>query len=253
MKDSVAVEIRKVSKRFPGLDGQPEHEVVAVDNVSLQILDGEFFSLLGPSGCGKTTTLRCIAGLEKPEDGDIVIDGGNSRFTDSNRRYAELAEAQQAEQFCVATELSGTIRREAEWRAVIDAVREAYSGPLVYASNHGVESSVAWWDALDYIGVDAYYPLTSSTDWTRMSINWMEILSLLRSRLSMSSPRRPRLRLSLSSLSAMPWSSARMNRGTSTSDSKIRVSATSATRPSMITDVSSTIGRGPLASLANST
>ena len=79
-------------------------------------------------------------------------------------RYAELAEAQQAEQVCVATELSGTIRREAEWRAVIDAVREAYSGPLVYASNHGVESSIAWWDALDYIGVDAYYPLTSSID-----------------------------------------------------------------------------------------
>jgi len=78
--------------------------------------------------------------------------------------YAELAEAQQVEQFCVGTELSGTVQRQAEWRAVIDAVRAAYSGPLVYASNHGVESSIAWWDALDYIGVDAYYALTSSKD-----------------------------------------------------------------------------------------
>ena len=46
-----------------------------IDRVSLDIADGEIVSLLGPSGCGKTTTLRCIAGLEVPEDGRITIDG----------------------------------------------------------------------------------------------------------------------------------------------------------------------------------
>ncbi len=46
-----------------------------LDNVSLDISDGELVSLLGPSGCGKTTTLRCIAGLEVPEAGRISIDG----------------------------------------------------------------------------------------------------------------------------------------------------------------------------------
>ncbi len=47
--------------------------VVAVDNVSFEVKHGEFLTLLGPSGCGKTTTLRCIAGLEIPDDGEIYI------------------------------------------------------------------------------------------------------------------------------------------------------------------------------------
>ncbi|MCP4752425.1 MAG: ABC transporter ATP-binding protein [Proteobacteria bacterium] len=49
--------------------------VVAINRINLEIDQGEMLTLLGPSGCGKTTTLRCIAGLEKPEGGDIVIDG----------------------------------------------------------------------------------------------------------------------------------------------------------------------------------
>ncbi len=49
----------------------------AVDDVNLEIGDGEFFSLLGSSGCGKTTTLRCVAGLEHPTSGSIEIDGVN--------------------------------------------------------------------------------------------------------------------------------------------------------------------------------
>ncbi len=49
--------------------------VVAVNRIHLEIEKGEMLTLLGPSGCGKTTTLRCIAGLEKPDGGDILIDG----------------------------------------------------------------------------------------------------------------------------------------------------------------------------------
>jgi iron(III) transport system ATP-binding protein len=48
-------------------------EHVAVNDVSLTVADGEFYTLLGPSGCGKTTTLRCVAGLEKPDSGEITI------------------------------------------------------------------------------------------------------------------------------------------------------------------------------------
>jgi len=48
-------------------------EVRAVQNVSIEIAEGQFFTLLGPSGSGKSTTLRCIAGLEHPEDGEIHI------------------------------------------------------------------------------------------------------------------------------------------------------------------------------------
>ena len=50
-------------------------KIKAVNNVSLGIKEGEFFSLLGPSGCGKTTLLRIIAGFEKPENGDVFING----------------------------------------------------------------------------------------------------------------------------------------------------------------------------------
>jgi len=49
-------------------------KTVAVDGVSFDVKDGEFIVLLGPSGCGKTTTLRCIAGLETPDEGEIYID-----------------------------------------------------------------------------------------------------------------------------------------------------------------------------------
>ena len=49
--------------------------VAAVNHVWLEVNQGEILTLLGPSGCGKTTTLRCIAGLEKPDEGDVIIDG----------------------------------------------------------------------------------------------------------------------------------------------------------------------------------
>ena len=61
----IDVELRNVSKKF----GQ----VVAVDDVSFQVHQGEFLTLLGPSGCGKTTTMRLIAGLERPAAGEIFI------------------------------------------------------------------------------------------------------------------------------------------------------------------------------------
>ena len=51
-----------------------ESDVPVVNNISLEVPDGKFVVLLGPSGCGKTTTLRCIAGMESPDSGDIFID-----------------------------------------------------------------------------------------------------------------------------------------------------------------------------------
>src|SRR6476469_2866748 len=58
-----------VTKVFPG-------PMVAVDDLSLQVDDGEFLILVGPSGCGKTTALRLVAGLEKISTGTIVVGGG---------------------------------------------------------------------------------------------------------------------------------------------------------------------------------
>ncbi|MEM3913532.1 MAG: ABC transporter ATP-binding protein [Desulfurococcaceae archaeon] len=60
------VELRNIVKKYGS--------TLAVDKVSLKVNDGEFFVLLGPSGCGKTTTLRIIAGLEDPDEGEVLID-----------------------------------------------------------------------------------------------------------------------------------------------------------------------------------
>jgi spermidine/putrescine transport system ATP-binding protein len=73
-----AVELRDVVKRFPNPGGG---EITAVNNVTLRIKNGEFFSLLGPSGCGKTTTLRMVAGFEWPTKGEIYINGQPMRRT----------------------------------------------------------------------------------------------------------------------------------------------------------------------------
>ena len=55
--------------------GDGKRMVRAVDRVSFEVEDGEFFSLLGPSGSGKTTCLRLIAGFEQPDSGEILIHG----------------------------------------------------------------------------------------------------------------------------------------------------------------------------------
>ncbi len=64
-----SVELRDVSKRFG--------DFTAVDDLSLAIGEGEFFTLLGPSGCGKTTTLRMVAGFEEATEGQVLIDGAD--------------------------------------------------------------------------------------------------------------------------------------------------------------------------------
>ncbi|WP_323785265.1 ABC transporter ATP-binding protein [Thalassovita sp.] len=65
------IDVRHVTKRF----GEGATAVTALENVSLAVPEGSFFTLLGPSGCGKTTLLRLIAGFELPSEGEIRLDG----------------------------------------------------------------------------------------------------------------------------------------------------------------------------------
>jgi len=64
--------------------------VVAVDNINLEIKQGEFFSLLGASGCGKTTLLRLLAGFEKPDKGRIFIEGEDITYLIPNKRPTNM-------------------------------------------------------------------------------------------------------------------------------------------------------------------
>jgi len=77
------IRIENVTKIF-------NRSVTAVDDVSLDIAEGEFFALLGPSGCGKTTLLRMIAGFENPTAGRIMVDGQDMNGVDPNHRPVNM-------------------------------------------------------------------------------------------------------------------------------------------------------------------
>ncbi|MCK4735752.1 MAG: PKD domain-containing protein, partial [Methanophagales archaeon] len=80
--------------------------------------------------------------------------------------YADLAEKNNCEQFCVGVEYKGTVQRENNWRDIIEKVKEHYTGPITYASNWDNYQNINWWDAsaLDFVGIDAYFPLTEESD-----------------------------------------------------------------------------------------
>ena len=69
----MAIEIKNINKSFHGRG--LDHDIKVLDDVNLNIEDGEFVCLLGPSGCGKTTLLRLIAGLDQPTSGEVIADG----------------------------------------------------------------------------------------------------------------------------------------------------------------------------------
>ena len=77
------IEVKSLVKIFA--DGK-NAGVRAVDRVSFNVEEGRFYTLLGPSGCGKTTTLRCIAGLEKADEGEIIV-AGERVFSASSRTF----------------------------------------------------------------------------------------------------------------------------------------------------------------------
>jgi spermidine/putrescine ABC transporter ATP-binding subunit len=80
--DKIAVSVRNLSKSFG--------DTPVLNGVSVDIRDGEFFSLLGASGCGKTTLLRIIGGFEQPTSGDVLIGGRNVRGDPPYRRRTNM-------------------------------------------------------------------------------------------------------------------------------------------------------------------
>ena len=95
--------------------------------------------------------------------------------------YAELARREGFAGLAVGTELRHAARRTADWRRLIRRVREVYRGPLTYCANWGEEGEVAFWDDLDFIGVQAYYPLTAAPRPTldQMRAGWGPIVARL--------------------------------------------------------------------------
>ncbi len=77
-----AISIRGVTKRFG--------DVTAVDDITIDIREGEFLTLLGPSGCGKTTTMRMVAGFEEPDHGNILLRGDDVVGVPPNKRHVNM-------------------------------------------------------------------------------------------------------------------------------------------------------------------
>lgn len=117
---------------------------VALDNVSVDIEAGEFVVLLGPSGCGKTTLLRCIAGLEEPDAGEIIIDG-KVVFSSEKGIYVPPERR----------DLSMVFQSYALWPhlSVLDNV--VY--PIRNAGKPSADAAALAREALNKVGLDKYY------------------------------------------------------------------------------------------------
>lgn len=100
-------------------------------------------------------------------------------------KYARMAAKLNVEMFCIGTELSFTTQKNDLWlREIINPIRHIYPGKLIYAANWDNYTNVDFWDELDYIGIDAYFPLTYHTEpsvndlkrgwqkWTREIRSW---------------------------------------------------------------------------------
>ena len=119
------LEIRKVTRRFGSY--------TAVDNVSISVETGEFFTLLGPSGCGKTTLLRMIAGFDMPDSGQILLDGEDMAGTPPEKRpvhtvfqtYALFPHMTVADNIAFPLKMAGNTPQDIQSRVIeaLDSVR----------------------------------------------------------------------------------------------------------------------------------
>ena len=124
---------------------------------TLDIAAGEFFSLLGPSGCGKTTTLRMIAGFETPDEGRILVGGGDITDVPVHRRdmgmvfqsYALFPHRTVAENVAFGLRMRGMPRRDDRARVVAALARWNSSDTRIAgpASSPAASSSASPWPA----------------------------------------------------------------------------------------------------------
>ncbi len=147
---SIAVEARNVVKTF----GQGGAAVRALDDVSIEIRRGEFFTLLGPSGCGKTTLLRLIAGFDMPTGGSILLEGEDITYLPPNQRpvntvfqsYALFPHLTVAQNIAFGLEMQG--RPKAEVKATVERMLalvklEALAGRKTSQLSGGQQQRVA--------------------------------------------------------------------------------------------------------------
>ena len=147
-------------------DAALEHIVVEAHRRGLRVLLNPLLDL-GTDGARYRGTIR-------PADPA----GWFAAYTAFIGHYAELAARLGVAQFAVGTELAGVSGDRAAWLRVIGAVRDRYGGPVLYAANFDEYAAVAFWDAVDLIGIDAYWPLSDrpTTDVDDLRRAWQPIV-----------------------------------------------------------------------------
>lgn len=90
---------------------------------------------------------------------DIYWNKWFKSYSDFMLYYAELGEELGCEMLCIGCEMCGTEGKETLWRKLIADIRKVYSGKLIYNTNHGHEDGIKWFDAVDYLGTSAYFPV----------------------------------------------------------------------------------------------
>lgn len=136
--------------------------------------------------------VNCLDGtwrarIQFPDMGEGEEDIYWNRWFDNYSRYmlyyGELAEELGCEMLCIGCEMCGTEKKEGHWRTLIEKLRKVYSGLLVYNTNHGHEDAVKWFDAVDFLGTSAYFPVAEFHEEPRpyeslvaeMKENWTKV------------------------------------------------------------------------------
>ncbi|HYX55932.1 MAG TPA: ATP-binding cassette domain-containing protein, partial [Nitrososphaeraceae archaeon] len=79
------LEVKNITKSFKAMQGKDTISFNAIENICLSIEEGEFVCFVGPSGCGKSTLLNILAGLDKPTEGEIILNGQPVTHTGPDR------------------------------------------------------------------------------------------------------------------------------------------------------------------------
>jgi len=159
---SSELRVEKLRKVFTA--GRPPVEKAAVDDVTFTIAAGEIVVLLGPSGCGKTTTLRCVAGLEHPTSGRIVI--GGTTYTDPQAGVLVPPRSRN---------LGMVFQSYAVWPHM--TVRQNVAYPLKARGTKGADLDKAVKEALDLVELGSY----ADRPVTQLSGGQMQRVALARS------------------------------------------------------------------------
>ena len=95
---------------------------------------------------------------------------------------AQIAEKYKADIFCIGVEYKHSLRFEQKWREIISAIRGVYSGKLTYGANWDTYANVKFWDDLDYVGIQAYFPIVDKKNPTEAELNsgWDLVLNQLK-------------------------------------------------------------------------